>query len=227
MYKCTTANRCKLLPDLKGQLRAGQGCCRHSMQRVVCTTVTTVTDDLTAETLRWRALAHPLRSRLLTELREHPATSAELGRRLGQTRGNASYHLRVLAAAGLVVEEVDRGTARERWWRIGESAEVSFEGLVGSPQGGVAADAVASERARQLADFAHRALQGAVSAERGAAARVSDLVLTLDAQQQAGLVAELDAVVARWEGAAATAGPPEDGQLCVLQLAVFSRPADR
>jgi DNA-binding transcriptional ArsR family regulator len=65
-----------------------------------------------------RALAHPLRVRLLGALREYgPATASALGGRLGESSGATSYHLRQLAAAGLVVEVPERGTGRERWWR--------------------------------------------------------------------------------------------------------------
>jgi len=63
-----------------------------------------------------RALSHPLRLRMLEVLREGPATASALGRRLGESSGATSYHLRALARAG-VVEEDDRGSKRERWWR--------------------------------------------------------------------------------------------------------------
>ena len=65
-----------------------------------------------------RALAHPLRSRLLAQLRLHgPATASRLGRAVGESSGSTSYHLRQLAAYGFVEEVEGQGTARERWWR--------------------------------------------------------------------------------------------------------------
>jgi DNA-binding transcriptional ArsR family regulator len=64
-----------------------------------------------------RALTHPLRLKLLGELRRHgPATASGLGVRLGESSGATSYHLRALAKAGFVVDVPDRGTTRERWW---------------------------------------------------------------------------------------------------------------
>src|SRR3954454_18482111 len=64
-----------------------------------------------------KVLAHPLRSRLLTALREHgPATATALAGRLGTNTGATSYHLRKLASVGLV-EETDDGRGRERWWK--------------------------------------------------------------------------------------------------------------
>lgn len=72
--------------------------------------------ELDAESLK--ALAHPLRVRLLAALRlEGPATASALGRRFQETSGATSYHLRQLARHGFVEEEMGRGTARERWWR--------------------------------------------------------------------------------------------------------------
>src|SRR5215208_8282986 len=63
------------------------------------------------------ALAHPFRFQLLELLAEGPSTASRLGRRLGESRGVASYHLRRLARAGAIVEETGLGTRRERWWR--------------------------------------------------------------------------------------------------------------
>ena len=65
-----------------------------------------------------RALAHPLRNRLLGQLRLNgPATASQLGRVVGESSGSTSYHLRQLAAYGFVEEVEGQGTARERWWR--------------------------------------------------------------------------------------------------------------
>ena len=49
-----------------------------------------------------RALAHPLRNRLLGQLRLNgPATASQLGRVVGESSGSTSYHLRQLAAVRL------------------------------------------------------------------------------------------------------------------------------
>jgi DNA-binding transcriptional ArsR family regulator len=64
-----------------------------------------------------RALAHPLRLQLLEVLHsEGPATASQLGRRLGESSGATSYHLRALHRAGMV-EEAEQRNARERWWQ--------------------------------------------------------------------------------------------------------------
>jgi len=74
------------------------------------------THQVDARTLR--AIAHPLRLRLLNALREFgPATASQLGDRLGESSGATSYHLRQLAESGLVEDAPELGKGRERWWR--------------------------------------------------------------------------------------------------------------
>lgn len=64
-----------------------------------------MTGDAKAEL---RALAHPLRLRILSLLTGQAMSAAEVARELGCTQANASYHLRVLASIGKVeiAEEV-------------------------------------------------------------------------------------------------------------------------
>jgi DNA-binding transcriptional ArsR family regulator len=63
------------------------------------------------------AIAHPIRFRIFELLGEGPSTASRLARRLNESTGSTSYHLRVLARAGAIVDEPERGTRRERWWR--------------------------------------------------------------------------------------------------------------
>jgi DNA-binding transcriptional ArsR family regulator len=67
---------------------------------------------------RWKALSHPLRGEILRQLGEHgPATSTTIAEALGENTGTTSYHLRVLAGAGIIEEVPERAHGRERWWR--------------------------------------------------------------------------------------------------------------
>jgi DNA-binding transcriptional ArsR family regulator len=81
-----------------------------------------------------RAMTHQLRLRLLGALRKDgPATASELARRLGESSGLTSYHLRKLEEYGFVEE--DRREGRKRFWRaIDEGMEWSTdtddEGLI-------------------------------------------------------------------------------------------------
>ena len=65
-----------------------------------------------------RAMIHPLRMRIVDALRNHgPSTATRLAEVLGESSGAMSYHLRILAKAGVIEEEPHRGNGRERWWR--------------------------------------------------------------------------------------------------------------
>jgi DNA-binding transcriptional ArsR family regulator len=70
------------------------------------------------EIARLRSLAHPLRLRMLSLLTADAMSAAEVARELDVTHANASYHLRLLADAGLIVvegEERIRGGVAKRY----------------------------------------------------------------------------------------------------------------
>ncbi|MGW1771534.1 helix-turn-helix domain-containing protein [Streptomyces sp. NPDC002104] len=78
-----------------------------------------------------RGLAHPLRIRLLGDLRLHgPATASQLAQRLGESSGATSYHLRQLAAYGFVEDAPEHGKGRERWWQPCQDGTIFDEALV-------------------------------------------------------------------------------------------------
>lgn len=65
-----------------------------------------------------RAMAHPVRLRIMSLLTGAALTAAEVARELGLTHANASYHLRNLLAGGLIVpagEEKIRGGVAKRY----------------------------------------------------------------------------------------------------------------
>ena len=65
-----------------------------------------------------RAMAHPVRLRIMSLLTGASLTAAEVARELGLTHANASYHLRSLLAGGLIVpagEERIRGGVAKRY----------------------------------------------------------------------------------------------------------------
>ncbi|WP_367128381.1 ArsR/SmtB family transcription factor [Saccharothrix sp. HUAS TT1] len=51
---------------------------------------------------QYKALAHPLRQRLLFALGRAPATTSQLAVSLGAQKGNVAHHLKVLREAGLI-----------------------------------------------------------------------------------------------------------------------------
>lgn len=65
-----------------------------------------------------RALAHPLRVRLMELLAFHgPMTATRCAALVGESPSSCSFHLRMLAKYGLV-EEAEGGTGRQRPWQI-------------------------------------------------------------------------------------------------------------
>ena len=92
-----------------------------------------------------RALAHPARLTIMKHLGDSgPATATECAEICGLTPSATSYHLRMLARAGLVEEAPNRGDGRERLWQAPS----------GSIQVEVGPDASAEEMAaaRRLVD---------------------------------------------------------------------------
>ena len=83
----------------------------------MCTySVYVVTDLLRLDAAALRVLAHPLRSRLLSQLRLHgPATATDLAERLDTNTGATSYHLRRLEDVGLVTD-TGTGAGKRRVW---------------------------------------------------------------------------------------------------------------
>ena len=78
-----------------------------------------------------RALAHPLRLQTLSLLTGTAMSAAELARELDVSHANASYHLRLLADAGLVVEageEKIRGGVARRYRHPWDRSQQSTAG---------------------------------------------------------------------------------------------------
>lgn len=74
--------------------------------------------DLILDARSMRAVAHPVRIRILGVLRtEGPQTATALAQKLSLNSGATSYHLRQLAEYGMIVEAPELGKGRERWWR--------------------------------------------------------------------------------------------------------------
>jgi DNA-binding transcriptional ArsR family regulator len=69
-----------------------------------------------------RAVAHPVRLRMLSMLTGTPMSAAEVARELGLTHANASYHLRVLAQASQLEEageeQIRGGRAKRYRYRV-------------------------------------------------------------------------------------------------------------
>ena len=98
-----------------------------------------------------RATAHPLRLRMLSLLTGSAMSAAEVARELGITHANASYHLRQLLDADLVVveeEERIRGGVARRYRHLFDRPESKWtdEDVAGH------VDAMCSELLRRFPD---------------------------------------------------------------------------
>lgn len=158
------------------------------------------------DTMALRALAHPVRMRMLALLRlEGPATATRLAERLGLNSGATSYHLRQLSRHGFIEEDVERGNARDRWWRA--KHESTFISTKGADEDQLdAAVAFAQAAFNWQVSQMQRALErhAQLSPEWREASTASDYVIPLTVEQAKTLTEKLMALL--WE--AKEAAPP-------------------
>ncbi|WP_308799867.1 ArsR/SmtB family transcription factor [Agromyces silvae] len=179
---------------------------------------------LSAATIK--ALAHPLRIRILDELAMFgPLTASGLGERLGESSGATSYHLRQLAKHDLVQEIEGRGTARERWWERTPSpiATPDPSRLAPGSAERLATQLVSDEWIRARERNHHEFLSEGETVFGSAwvdAATTDTTNLRLTTEELAALVADLAAVIDR--AIEAHRAEPTAGALPVqIQVAAF------
>ncbi|MFC4147106.1 helix-turn-helix domain-containing protein [Micromonospora mangrovi] len=149
-----------------------------------------------------RVLAHPLRMRLVGALRVHgPATATALAQLLDTNTGATSYHLRQLAEVGLVVEDPDRGTGRQRWWRAAHDV-TNWEpsDFDDDPDARAAIEWIQGDQVRLLVAHAERwfAVQHEWSPAWRDALGMGDAFLTVPPARVEALKAELWEVLERY-----------------------------
>jgi DNA-binding transcriptional ArsR family regulator len=148
-----------------------------------------------------KVLAHPLRSRLLSELRTNgPATATALAVALETNTGATSYHLRKLASVGLV-EETGEGKGRERWWRASHEMHSWFASDLDDDPDGIAVAAwLRGESLRRFQMFAEEwfASEYDWPVEWRDAGGSSDYLLELSAAQLSALERDLSEVIERY-----------------------------
>lgn len=147
-----------------------------------------------------RAIAHPVRNRILGELSaQGPLRAADLSRELQIPANQASFHLRQLAKYGLVEEAVGEGRdRRDRVWRLVDESGVTLDlGEMEKQPGGAAASAVFRS---QAAGWAHALVDAAYTGERDPSEHrtITDQTLRLTQTEARELSAELLAVLEAW-----------------------------
>ncbi|MEV0154528.1 helix-turn-helix domain-containing protein [Micromonospora sp. NPDC050686] len=170
-----------------------------------------------------RVLAHPLRMRLVGALRVNgPATATRLAELLDTNTGATSYHLRQLAEVGLVVEDPERGSGRQRYWRAGHDfTQWDTSDYDADPDARAAIEWVEGHQVRYLTEVAERwfAARHEWSAAWRDALGMGDTFLTLTPQRLQALKADLDRVLERHR-AEATADEP-DAERVQIFLAAY------
>ncbi|MFJ8894568.1 helix-turn-helix domain-containing protein [Leifsonia sp. NPDC102414] len=173
-------------------------------------------DVLTPNALR--GLANPIRLQLLDLLQaDGPATATGLGERLGLSTGVLSYHLRVLAEHGFIVEDSERGTGRDRWWKAAKrSTSFTFrmpEDADGHDTAG--ATEQAAQFLRLVAEQSHRrtiafidSVAGQVDELAESPWTVTDLPLRLTPDEARALRSEVQELLVRYRRDPATPDAP-------------------
>ncbi|MDQ7907664.1 helix-turn-helix domain-containing protein [Phytohabitans sp. ZYX-F-186] len=173
------------------------------------------------ETLR--AVAHPIRSRILGLLRyEGPATASQLGRRLDESSGSTSYHLRQLARYGFVEEDPDQPNRRDKRWRATQMItswrrnEVSDD-----PEWRQISDALERRQLLRAIELFQRWFAGEERFDPRwhATGGLYDNMVRLTPSQLAALDRDLMAVVDRY----ITAPPPAEPDEPVRHVAIFQQ----
>jgi DNA-binding transcriptional ArsR family regulator len=148
-----------------------------------------------------RAIAHPLRNRILTELAATgPMRAADLAAALDLPANQMSFHLRQLAKYGLVVEAPEAARdRRDRVWRSAseDGVRVELSEIEKSPGGRAAARVFRRHRA----EWGHAVVDAVYDDARrdpDTLRTVTESAVRLTKEEAAELAAELDAVVDRW-----------------------------
>lgn len=150
-----------------------------------------------------RALAHPLRLRLLGLLRlDGPATASALAADVGESPALVSYHLRTLGRHGFVHEDPELARdGRERWWRASHPG-MTWEPVrfLDTPERAAAANALLSEIAERYAEAGREWLADTPnwSEKWVEAADMSDWRLHLTAAQALRMREEVAEIIERY-----------------------------
>lgn len=189
----------------------------HGIQRDCAKILCMESPEASAQRDPLAALAHPLRSRLHALLRTGgPATATRLAAALGTNSGATSYHLRILAEAGLVAD-AGGNTGRQRRWEARERPAVwsppaehtAYPSGTGSSRGSRASAADEEREAELWLDrdyLAHVADQGDrwLDASRDwpkrwqEAAGVTDGTILVTSEQLVAFRAEVAEVIASY-----------------------------
>lgn len=147
-----------------------------------------------------RAIAHPVRVRILHELNAAgPSRAADLAADLDIPANQASFHLRQLAKYGLVVEAPEEARdRRDRVWKVVSESGIQLDlAAMDKEPGGPAAVDVWSENSRR---FSHAVVDAIYASARqeNSFGHLSQGAIRLNKEEAVQLANELAEVTHRW-----------------------------
>lgn len=156
-----------------------------------------------------RALAHPLRMRILELLAQAPSTATLLAKELGESTGSTSYHLRALAKAGVIEEDTERGTGRERWWRRRAPGYLEIPTGAEDPEGRALEVVMWTDMADRDDEALHRFFERLpeIDSDWRRAATIANWNAWLTVDEVIGLTEHLTEIVVRYRDEAARSRP--------------------
>jgi len=171
------------------------------------------------ETLR--AIAHPVRQRILMQLAvvDH-ARAADLAAAIGQPANSVSFHLRVLAKAGMIVEAPEH--ARDKRDRVWTNVATSYNV---KPGAGPAADLILRPTVEWLSQVFSHGSHDDEARNTGRTFMLTTMLLTRGEANE--LVLELAELLNRWsDRSLAAARDGADPAREVYQLLTAVAPRD-
>lgn len=178
--------------------------------------------SITPTPQQMKALTHPVRVRMLGMLRlDGPATATTLAERLGLNTGATSYHLRQLAQHGFVVEDAERGNARDRWWKAAHRTTTTDTGGAAEPEARDTLDAYLQSVVVVTTERLQRSIEerSALPDEWRDASTYSDWVVSLTPRKALRVIEQLVAVLDEVDEE-----DDEDAVPFVLQLNAYPYP---
>jgi predicted ArsR family transcriptional regulator len=172
-----------------------------------------------------RAIAHPVRNRILAELSAvGPLRAADIAAQIDVPANQASFHLRQLAKYGVVEEAPELARdGRDRVWRMvnERGLALSLDALEDSPGGRAAVAVFRQEAAAQAHDLVNSAF--ARRTEKGVHVMVADHALHLTEEESRQFGEELVDLVEEWRSR--TTGPDPDRR--TYRMLVVLQPFDQ
>ncbi|MQA26603.1 MAG: helix-turn-helix domain-containing protein [Micromonosporaceae bacterium] len=168
-----------------------------------------------------KAVAHPLRVRLLGTLRvDGPATATELARKLDESSGATSYHLRQLARFGFIEEDPEQPNARDRRWRAAHRYTSWTEShFAGEPEGREVTRWLRRRQRESAVQMAERFEEADWSAEWRDVAGQSDDIVRLTPASVRSLTERVHALIQEYAAHDAAAG--DDAAVDAEQVTIF------